>query len=313
MTSSGRDGNTKVVAVPRPSDPGAGTPYLIVLRGRSAGELLSLSRPSYIVGRAEDADFHVDDDGISRHHARITVDAGVVTIEDLHSTNGTRVNDQILEQPCPLLDGDKISIGTITIVKFTCHGALQPAVSQHAHRDPLTQAYRLEYFDEHLRAEVSFSRRHHTALSLIMFDIDRFAPLRDRVGADVTDRILAEVARAGAALVANQHLFARIGTRSFAILSRTLTGGQARDLAERIRQDVAGVPFAVGGNLVDVTISAGVAALPVEGIDTPLAFTRLADCAAQRRQGTRSQPRCPRWRRPRSVLIARAACPSTFV
>jgi two-component system, cell cycle response regulator len=189
------------------------------------------------------------------------------------------VNNQVLEQACPLLDGDKVSIGATTILKFTCHRALQPTVSRHAHRDPLTQAYRLEYFEEHLRAELSFSRRHHTALSLVMFDIDRFALLRDRVGADVTDRILAEVARAAAALVANQHLFARIGTRSFAILSRTLTGGQARALAERIRQDVAGVPFALGGDLVEVTIRAGVAALPVEGIDTTLAFTRLADYA----------------------------------
>jgi pSer/pThr/pTyr-binding forkhead associated (FHA) protein len=86
MSSSGRDGDTRVFAVPTPPDPAAGTPHLIVLRGRSAGELLSLNRPSYTVGRAEDADFHVDDDGISRHHARITVDAGVVTIEDLRST-----------------------------------------------------------------------------------------------------------------------------------------------------------------------------------------------------------------------------------
>ena len=81
--TSGRDGDTKVVAVPRPADLAAGTPYLMVLYGRSAGELLSLNRPSYTVGRGEDVDFHVDDAGISRHHARITVNAGVVTIEDL--------------------------------------------------------------------------------------------------------------------------------------------------------------------------------------------------------------------------------------
>src|SRR4051812_20506637 len=120
--TSGRDGDTKVVAVPRPADPAGGTPYLMVLYGCSAGELLSLNRPSYTIGRGEDVDFQVVDAGISRHHARIAVNAGVVTVEDLHSTNGTRVNGQVLENACPLLDGDKVSIGTTTILKFTCHG-----------------------------------------------------------------------------------------------------------------------------------------------------------------------------------------------
>ena len=112
-----------------------------------------------------------------------------------------------------------------------------------------------------------------------MFEIDHFAPLRDRVGPEVADRIVAEVARAAAAVIANQHLFARIGTRSFAILSRTLTAAQAHDLAEQIRHDVASVPLALGPDLIDIRVSAGVAALPIEGIDTPLAFTRLAEYA----------------------------------
>jgi len=53
----------------------------------------------------------LDDPFASTHHARISREGRVVVIEDLGSTNGTYLNDQPLDGPQPLHDGDRIRIG----------------------------------------------------------------------------------------------------------------------------------------------------------------------------------------------------------
>ena len=65
------------------------------------------------VGRSEDADIRVDGDFISRVHARITTaDAGAVTVEDVASKNGIRVNGQEVKRHV-LRHGDVLSLGKL--------------------------------------------------------------------------------------------------------------------------------------------------------------------------------------------------------
>jgi pSer/pThr/pTyr-binding forkhead associated (FHA) protein len=52
----------------------------------------------------------------SWHHARFLVTADSVTIEDLDSKNGTRVNGTRLTTPAQLCDGDEVMLGTMTFV-----------------------------------------------------------------------------------------------------------------------------------------------------------------------------------------------------
>jgi hypothetical protein len=58
-----------------------------------------------------DVEIQLDDPFASTHHARFSRDGRVVVIEDLGSTNGTYLNDQPLDGPQPLHDGDRIRIG----------------------------------------------------------------------------------------------------------------------------------------------------------------------------------------------------------
>ena len=61
----------------------------------------------------------VDNDSLSRRHARFKLTAGgVLTIEDLRSTNGTAVDGHKIEpeRPVPLKDGSRVSLGEIKIV-----------------------------------------------------------------------------------------------------------------------------------------------------------------------------------------------------
>ena len=46
----------------------------------------------HVIGRAPDATVHIDSPGISRYHARIVVERGEATLEDLKSKNGTQLN-----------------------------------------------------------------------------------------------------------------------------------------------------------------------------------------------------------------------------
>jgi hypothetical protein len=65
------------------------------------------------IGR-EGADITLDDDQVSRSHARVSVAGSTITIEDLGSTNGTFVNGTRIEAPTTLAPGDTVRIGATT-------------------------------------------------------------------------------------------------------------------------------------------------------------------------------------------------------
>jgi DNA-binding winged helix-turn-helix (wHTH) protein len=68
-----------------------------------------------IVGRAPDAAVWLDAPGVSRQHARIRLDGGQATVEDLGSKNGTFVGGERLTAPHVLSDGDQIRVGSIVM------------------------------------------------------------------------------------------------------------------------------------------------------------------------------------------------------
>jgi pSer/pThr/pTyr-binding forkhead associated (FHA) protein len=79
------------------------------------GELV-LGRFDPNIGLSADVDLHRDDKGrltVSRRHAKILASHGMHTIEDLGSTNGTKLNDHLLKlgEVAPLKPGDKIMLG----------------------------------------------------------------------------------------------------------------------------------------------------------------------------------------------------------
>ncbi len=82
------------------------------LRGREfliSGEAL--------IGRAPGCAIMLTDDFASAHHARVFERGGRVWVEDLRSTNGTRLNGQPLRRPAQLRTGDRLQIGR-TVLGF---------------------------------------------------------------------------------------------------------------------------------------------------------------------------------------------------
>ncbi|MFL5906017.1 MAG: FHA domain-containing protein [Solirubrobacterales bacterium] len=65
-----------------------------------------------ILGREHgSADLVIDDPGVSRRHARVLNDAGVVVVEDLGSSNGTYVNGERIAEPVEVAAGDELQLG----------------------------------------------------------------------------------------------------------------------------------------------------------------------------------------------------------
>ena len=78
---------------------------------------IPLAEGDNIIGRAQDAEVWIDAPGVSRHHARVRLDGGAVTVEDLGSKNGTTLNGHRVKAPTRLTDGSLIVLGT-TVLKF---------------------------------------------------------------------------------------------------------------------------------------------------------------------------------------------------
>jgi len=69
-----------------------------------------------VLGRARDSGIVFDDAAVSKMHAKLSLDGGVVTLTDLDSTNGTTLNGVRLVGPATLRRGDRIGLGTNQIV-----------------------------------------------------------------------------------------------------------------------------------------------------------------------------------------------------
>lgn len=80
-----------------------------------------------IIGRSSELDIVLVEDMVSRKHAKITMQGGKITIEDLGSTNGTFVNGEKVKAQ-RLKEGDRILVGT-SILKLVKAGANAPELS----------------------------------------------------------------------------------------------------------------------------------------------------------------------------------------
>jgi len=87
-------------------------PKLVVERapGHDPGMIYDLDG-DIVLGRGEQAEIRLQDPFASSRHARVYEQGNVVVIEDLGSTNGTYLNEELLETPRPLHPGDRVRIG----------------------------------------------------------------------------------------------------------------------------------------------------------------------------------------------------------
>jgi hypothetical protein len=78
--------------------------------GHSPGMIYDIGEGA-VLGRGDAAEIRLDDPYASSRHAQLILQAGVVVLEDLGSTNGTYLNEELLDTPRPLHPGDHVRIG----------------------------------------------------------------------------------------------------------------------------------------------------------------------------------------------------------
>jgi two-component system cell cycle response regulator len=240
--------------------------FLVTLAGLRIGEMFRLAKDLTVLGRSDEADFRLLDEGVSRRHAALVRSGDRVLLKDLESANGTYRNGARVWEPVFLEEGDKITMGGITVLKFTYQDDLDErfnrSLYESATRDALTGAYNRRYFDERLTAELTFAIRHGASLALILLDIDHFKTINDGRGHQTGDTTLKEIGRRLWVAVRGEDVLARYGGEEFAILCRDTGEAEAVKLAERLRAAIADELIIDGDTPVRVTASAGVAVKP---------------------------------------------------
>ncbi|MFO0596327.1 MAG: GGDEF domain-containing protein [Myxococcaceae bacterium] len=244
---------------------------LVVIHGEELGRKYDLSNDVTSIGRSSKADVQVDQDSVSRNHARLVNEGARLTIEDLGSTNGTIVNDEHIEDVLRLRNGDLIKIGR-TIFKFIASNNIEAAYHDEIYRmttvDGLTQVFNRRYFEDAIDRELSRSRRYARPLSLVMIDIDHFKKINDSFGHLAGDAVLKEVAHVIRSRTRREDVLARYGGEEFALLLPEIDLRGATHLAEKVRKLVEKHTFTFDGEDIDVTLSAGVATVQKKGEDS---------------------------------------------
>jgi diguanylate cyclase (GGDEF)-like protein len=256
---------------------------LTLLTGAGAGTLHPLGDGEVTLGRTTDSTVVLDEDGISRRHARFFHTHGHYWVEDLHSTNGTIVDGARIAAPTLLREGAIVLLGHATL-RFSLRDEAEIAAQHRAYertvRDGLTGAYNRHFLDERLAAEVSYARRHGTPLTVMFIDADHFKRVNDTYGHAGGDEVLRRVSRFLLETMRTEDVVARYGGEEFVVVLRGVSAVGVLAVAERVRSGVEVLPIVHDGKRIPVTVSVGVATHSAERpVETMAALMALADAA----------------------------------
>ena len=239
------------------------SPVPVTVRGPRCGSTYS-AQPMAVIGRDDRAEVPLRDVAVSRRHAVLMSDGVAWAIEDLGSKNGTRVNGERVREPRALRDGDRIAVGTNTVLVFSSAEAaaehIESGMMERARRDRLTGAFNRRYFEEELLRDFSYARRHDDSLSLLLLDLDQFGRVNDDFGHAAGDAVLMAVTAIVHAWVRAGDLVARFGGDELAVLCRGASARTAGALAVRLKGAIADEHIRVGaGERVAITATVGAA------------------------------------------------------
>jgi diguanylate cyclase (GGDEF)-like protein len=148
---------------------------------------------------------------------------------------------------------------------------------QLADLDALTGLHNRRFFHETLAREVARAHRYDRKLALVVFDLDDFKDINDKIGHLAGDSVLAEAAGRIRSVVRSADIACRVGGDEFAVVLPESALDDADQLYRRIQNEVSARPI---GQIGKVFLSAGVAELRPE--DDAVTFFERADHALYR-------------------------------
>lgn len=145
--------------------------------------------------------------------------------------------------------------------------------------DSLTGLYYGWYVQHRCREEVARAKRHQYPIACLMLDVDNFKRVNDGYGHPAGNAVLAQLGRLLKASTRASDIAGRYGGEEFLLILPQTGRGEALTLAERLRRTVADHAFKVGGAVLNVTVSVGVAAFPDVSVIGHETLVRQADRA----------------------------------
>jgi diguanylate cyclase (GGDEF)-like protein len=255
--------------------------------GPAMGSRFPLGNKPLIVGRDGECDIRINDESVSRRHASIQPDGTGYRIVDLHSTNGTFVNELRVSAQA-LRDGDYLHIGNC-ICRYLAGGNVEAQYHEEIHRltimDALTDVYNRRYLLEFLGHELASSIRYRRPLAFAMFDVDHFKAINDRLGHLGGDSTLRELAGAVKGILRATDILARYGGEEFAVVMPDTSREQALICGERLRDAVASYRFSYVEKTYPVSISVGISIFMAEEGITTAQLIGQADANLMRAKG----------------------------
>ena len=128
-----------------------------------------------------------------------------------------------------------------------------------ATHDSLTGLYNRNILKDRLKDEIERAARYEHPLSILMLDIDHFKTINDNYGHHVGDLVLQQFAEIIEGSIRTSDYAARYGGEEFVVTLPETPIAEAKELAERIRKQVAQHPFSIENEQdIHLTISLGI-------------------------------------------------------
>ena len=276
---------------------GKNLPFLSIIYPQSSKDTFSIMEKKQIIGRGQHAAVVLDDEMASREHCQFWLSAEGVIIEDMGSTNGTMIdnkliNQSVLSQQSRLLIGEHIfkleykNERELEYDKKLIHAARTDALTGISNRRDLME-----------RAESLYKQcsNNDRVLAVIMLDIDHFKKVNDNWGHPAGDVVIKRVAQLLAAHCSSADICGRYGGEEFVALLPDKSKTAVVDFCEGLRKQIEDFSFTWGGEDIPITVSLG--ASVGEGSDLPGLETSIGNadaCLYKAKEGGRNCLVCER-------------------
>jgi diguanylate cyclase (GGDEF)-like protein len=235
-----------------------------------------------LIGRDENGSLVLADTSVSRRHARVSLEGGVATIQDLGSTNGTAVNGVQIEHAV-LQAGDHVEVGSVILrydlATFVEVEHLENVIArlEAKNRDPLTGLLTRAWIEGNLPSILEHGDRTGTPSACLFADIDNFKSINDRFGHQIGDDVLVAVSRILMVDVRETDFCVRYGGEELVMFLQGSTEEAAYEVAERVRRAIQHHDWSRTTPGALVTASIGVAV--TQRGESPKEWIHRADCA----------------------------------
>lgn len=163
------------------------------------------------------------------------------------------------------------------------------AIDQTVTRDPITGTFTPHYLATEGAKHFSHARRHGGSLSVLVFQIETYGEITEKVGKAVADQLLARIAKLVMGTLRAEDSMGRTADAGFAVVFPGTSSQQALAFARRMHEQLEKAQVTYREQVLKIRSSMGLAALDVDAASSieelmKLAQQRLQDAANRRAQ-----------------------------